>query len=628
MGVLAFALLLTFSRGAFVGFLLVNALFLAWKFNFKTLSLAIVALAICALFMPGYVYNRVLLGIGEGDLDAVSAGRIDGIWLPLLPEILVSPLWGQGLGSIMWSTPMETGNMLTVGHPHNAFLETLLDMGVIGLVLLLAYYLHVWRGFRALGSNAFLSPELRGFFQGATAGLLCHLVTGMAGSSLRPESEAAYLWMAIGMMYGLQARQPAQAREPAQARQPAQRAPPRPGAEPGGLMCIEREVQQGAAAAASRPEKMLSVCFVAPYAWPVFSRDPHIKVVGGAEVQQAILARLLAANGFRVSMVTLDYGQPDGVVIDGVTVYKAFTPDGGLPVLRFLHPRMSSMLRALRAANADVYYYRSTAMWAGVVAEFARRHGRRSIYAGASDRDFVPGTGGQIRYARDRWLFRHAHAHRRRHRGAEPAAAGGLPRHLRARRRSTSRAATSCRRTPPPPADTTATGAVGRHDPRAQAPRAAARAGAPAAAAALRHDRRAGPGSRLLRADPRASGGAAEPRVQGLPAAGRGRALVRPRARARPHLALRGHAERVPAGLGARRAHGGDASTSAHASTASRCIRISTTWMRFASHVEALFENQSAWEEASARCREYFERTHSPAEVLARYSSLLHGLAA
>jgi len=208
MGVLSLALLLTFSRGAFVGFLLVNALFLAWKFNAKTLALAIGAAAICALFMPGYVYNRVLLGVGES-ADAVSAGRIDGIWLPLLPETLKSPIWGNGLGSIMWSFPMQIGSMLVVGHPHNAFLETLLDMGVVGLGLLLAYFLHVWRGFRALGSNAFLSPEMRGFFQGATAGLMCFMITGLFGSSLRPESEAAYLWMAIGMMYGLQARRPA-----------------------------------------------------------------------------------------------------------------------------------------------------------------------------------------------------------------------------------------------------------------------------------------------------------------------------------------------------------------------------------------------------------------------------------
>jgi glycosyltransferase involved in cell wall biosynthesis len=45
-------------------------------------------------------------------------------------------------------------------------------------------------------------------------------------------------------------------------------------------------------------------------------------------------------------------------------------------------------------------------MWVGIVAIFCRVHGKRSIYAGASDKDFVPDHGGQIRYARDRWLYR------------------------------------------------------------------------------------------------------------------------------------------------------------------------------------------------------------------------------
>jgi hypothetical protein len=30
----------------------------------------------------------------------------------------------------------------------------------------------------------------------------------MAGSSLRPTAEATYLWLAIGMMYGISARRP------------------------------------------------------------------------------------------------------------------------------------------------------------------------------------------------------------------------------------------------------------------------------------------------------------------------------------------------------------------------------------------------------------------------------------
>lgn len=148
------------------------------------------------------------------------------------------------------------------------------------------------------------------------------------------------------------------------------------------------------------------ICFVAPHAWPVLSRDPHIKVMGGAEVQQSILARLFVANGYRVSMITMDYGQPDRSVVDGVSVHKTFAPDAGVPVLRFLHPRITSMWRAMREVDADVYYCRSASIWLWLVTEFCRRHSKRSVYAGASDVDFVPDIGGQVRYARDRWLYR------------------------------------------------------------------------------------------------------------------------------------------------------------------------------------------------------------------------------
>ena len=151
---------------------------------------------------------------------------------------------------------------------------------------------------------------------------------------------------------------------------------------------------------------MPSICFVAPQAWPVLSRDPHIPVVGGAEVQQAILARLLAAQGRAVSMICLDYGQPDGAQVDGVTVRKIFRQQDGVPVLRFLHPRLTSMWRALKEVDADIYYFRSAAMWVGVLAEFCRKAGKRLVYAGASDKDFERDQSGQIPYARDRWLYR------------------------------------------------------------------------------------------------------------------------------------------------------------------------------------------------------------------------------
>jgi glycosyltransferase involved in cell wall biosynthesis len=156
------------------------------------------------------------------------------------------------------------------------------------------------------------------------------------------------------------------------------------------------------AATRARPH----ICFVAPHAWPVFSGDPRIEEVGGAEVQQSRLARLFASRGYRVSMICIDYGQPDRTVIDGVTVHKAFRLDEGLPVLRFLHPRLTAIWRALGNADADIYYCRASGMLVGVVARFCRRHGKRSIYAAASDRDFDADQRGRIRYARDRWLYR------------------------------------------------------------------------------------------------------------------------------------------------------------------------------------------------------------------------------
>jgi glycosyltransferase involved in cell wall biosynthesis len=158
------------------------------------------------------------------------------------------------------------------------------------------------------------------------------------------------------------------------------------------------------AKAAPRAGARPHVCFVAPTTWPMIARDGAIEVVGGAEVQQSMIAPALVSRGYRVSMICHDYGQPDGAEVDGITVHNMHKPDEGIPVVRFLHPRLTSLWGALARADADVYYQRSAAAWTGFVAAFCRRHGRASIYAGASDVDFLPGQQ-EIRFARDRRIF-------------------------------------------------------------------------------------------------------------------------------------------------------------------------------------------------------------------------------
>src|SRR5229473_1195056 len=165
MGTVVVALVLTFSRGAFLGFIVVNVLFLLWRRNAKALVFFAMLAAVAVFFLPGAVYDRLESGFGSG-LDAISAGRIEGIWLPLLPEVLRSPIYGNGLGSILWSDAMRTRvgvSIPGVAQAHNAYLETVLDMGIVGLIFVCAYFVHVLKGFLALCVDPVLSPALRGF---------------------------------------------------------------------------------------------------------------------------------------------------------------------------------------------------------------------------------------------------------------------------------------------------------------------------------------------------------------------------------------------------------------------------------------------------------------------------------
>jgi O-antigen ligase len=164
---------------------------------------AFVAVAAC-FALPEAVYERITNGFGEG-LNTIFAGRIDWLWIPLFPEVLKSPIYGSGLGSILWSAPMHAGGgttVLAVTHPHNAYLEAALDLGIVGLLLVCAFFVWVLRGFFAMSKDLALSPTLRGFYAGAAAGLIALLISDIADSSLAPRPEQAFLWFAIGMMHG------------------------------------------------------------------------------------------------------------------------------------------------------------------------------------------------------------------------------------------------------------------------------------------------------------------------------------------------------------------------------------------------------------------------------------------
>ncbi len=153
-------------------------------------------------------------------------------------------------------------------------------------------------------------------------------------------------------------------------------------------------------------KETLSLCFVSMNLYQVLSPENNHGFAGGAESQQAYIAREYICRGATVSAVCLDYGQDDAIDVGGVTIYKAYNEDKGLPVLRFIHPRLTQIWQALKRADADVYYQRTAGMLTGVVAHFCRHYKRIFVYNGAHDTDFQPNKE-LIKFARDRVIYRY-----------------------------------------------------------------------------------------------------------------------------------------------------------------------------------------------------------------------------
>lgn len=200
-------IVLTFSRGAFLGLLVI---LLAYVLHFRRLktAFAVMTLAVvAAAFAPSEVYERLGRGLGEGSVqrmsaegDELTAGRVY-TWSRLSGEVLRSPLWGRGQLSTQWSDHVKN-SLYNASHPHNLYLEILMDMGILGAVAMFLFYRFVWRMFRTLSRDPRVPDAMRGFFLGAWAGMLSMFIYGVTNGHYYPAPEQIYFWMAVGLALG------------------------------------------------------------------------------------------------------------------------------------------------------------------------------------------------------------------------------------------------------------------------------------------------------------------------------------------------------------------------------------------------------------------------------------------
>ncbi len=149
----------------------------------------------------------------------------------------------------------------------------------------------------------------------------------------------------------------------------------------------------------------MKICLVAHFAYGIMTGG-YRGHVGGVERQTTLMSRWLTGRGHDVSLITWDEGQPDEIIIDGVRIIKMCRQDEGVPGIRFLYPRWTSLIMALRRADSEVYYQNCAEYVTGQVAIWCKLKGVPFIYSVASDPDCDPCLP-KLSKLRERLLYRY-----------------------------------------------------------------------------------------------------------------------------------------------------------------------------------------------------------------------------
>jgi glycosyltransferase involved in cell wall biosynthesis len=145
------------------------------------------------------------------------------------------------------------------------------------------------------------------------------------------------------------------------------------------------------------------ICLIAPNVFPVLSKDRRSAVAGGAEVQQTFIAHGLVLAGYRVTVATFAEAAPNEFELDGVRIIAIRHGGIEIPVIRNVHPRLTRIWQALHQADADIYYQRCAGANTLVAGLFSRKHGRRFVYSGAHDLDYMRDETWKLFRGRGGW---------------------------------------------------------------------------------------------------------------------------------------------------------------------------------------------------------------------------------
>jgi glycosyltransferase involved in cell wall biosynthesis len=135
-------------------------------------------------------------------------------------------------------------------------------------------------------------------------------------------------------------------------------------------------------------QKKIKICFVAEAAYPYIAQK-DVGTAGGAELQQVLLAKELAKDGFEVSFAVRDYGQKALEIVEGLKIFKLST--SGSHGIKSYPLDIYILWNVLKQVDADIYYQRAASYVTGFIALFCLLKGKKFVYSISSQAN-VDGT--------------------------------------------------------------------------------------------------------------------------------------------------------------------------------------------------------------------------------------------
>lgn len=192
---------LLYSRSAYYIAFISFVLYLILSKKAKYLPFFFLSLFLIYPFLTDNIIERATKGYKSKDKNVFFAGRIEGLWIPLIDEYAhdyEKLIFGNGRFSIRSSEANKKGLIIEAQHPHNMYLEQIMDSGLIGLVIFSSFYfLLLIRMFKA--SEKLDDYIIRQYQKATIVSIVCYLISGLTDRTFFPAFSNGYLWIVIGI---------------------------------------------------------------------------------------------------------------------------------------------------------------------------------------------------------------------------------------------------------------------------------------------------------------------------------------------------------------------------------------------------------------------------------------------